>query len=216
MSKSSILKKSNAELLEVIPGSPGRESLLRDPVSLESGTPSRALFRTVWYAGNLLLILAILLTALFGRLGVLDSEVFERIFRRDCSRLGADRRKSGGSIALDRRRPDAPSARPDPSSPDRDPTDTLNYTSLLRVCGNATNAFINLSDSAGLAARRLCCWIRMAGPARGCGTLDRRTFDRGQPDLSIDFSRAGRRPAYARAIDESGCVFRGDAEYQRV
>ncbi|MGA9461916.1 MAG: hypothetical protein WBV28_03945, partial [Terracidiphilus sp.] len=44
---------------------------------------------------------------------------------------------------------------PDPSSPDRDPTDTLNYSSLLRVCGTATNAFINLADSAGLAARRL-------------------------------------------------------------
>jgi hypothetical protein len=38
---------------------------------------------------------------------------------------------------------------------DRDPTDTLNYASLLRVCGTATNAFINLADSSGLAARRL-------------------------------------------------------------
>lgn len=38
---------------------------------------------------------------------------------------------------------------------DRDPTDTLNYESLLQVCGTATNAFINLADSGGLAARRL-------------------------------------------------------------
>lgn len=38
---------------------------------------------------------------------------------------------------------------------DRDPTDTLNYNSLLRVCGTATNAFINLADSGGLAARRI-------------------------------------------------------------
>ena len=38
---------------------------------------------------------------------------------------------------------------------DRDPTDTLNYASLLRVCGTATNAFVNLADSAGLTARRL-------------------------------------------------------------
>jgi Transglutaminase-like superfamily len=38
---------------------------------------------------------------------------------------------------------------------DRDPTDTLNYQSLLRVCGSATNAFINLADSSGLSARRL-------------------------------------------------------------
>ena len=38
---------------------------------------------------------------------------------------------------------------------DRDPAETLNYESLLKVCGSATNAFINLADSAGLVARRL-------------------------------------------------------------
>jgi hypothetical protein len=38
---------------------------------------------------------------------------------------------------------------------DRDPTDTLNYDALLKVCGTATNAFINLVDSGGLMARRL-------------------------------------------------------------
>lgn len=48
----------------------------------------------------------------------------------------------------------------EPSEPadmfrDRDPSDTLNYTSLLRTCGSATNAFINLADTAGLSARRL-------------------------------------------------------------
>ena len=44
---------------------------------------------------------------------------------------------------------------PSSNAPDRDPIDTLNYASLLRVCGSATNAFINLADSAGLSARRL-------------------------------------------------------------
>ena len=39
--------------------------------------------------------------------------------------------------------------------PDRDPTDTLNYDALLRVCGTATNAFINLIDTGGMQARRL-------------------------------------------------------------
>ena len=37
----------------------------------------------------------------------------------------------------------------------RDPQDTLNYRQLLEVCGSATNAFLNLSRSAGLQARRL-------------------------------------------------------------
>jgi hypothetical protein len=36
-----------------------------------------------------------------------------------------------------------------------DPTDTLNYRQLLEVCGSATNAFLNLSRSARLRARRL-------------------------------------------------------------
>lgn len=37
----------------------------------------------------------------------------------------------------------------------RDPETTLNYQQLLAVCGTATNAFLNLSRSAGLTARRL-------------------------------------------------------------
>ena len=38
---------------------------------------------------------------------------------------------------------------------DRDPTDTLNYEALLRVCGTATNAFINLVDTGHMEVRRL-------------------------------------------------------------
>src|SRR5271165_5542939 len=37
----------------------------------------------------------------------------------------------------------------------RDPQDTLNYRQLLDVCGTATNAFLNLSRSAGIETRRL-------------------------------------------------------------
>lgn len=37
----------------------------------------------------------------------------------------------------------------------RDPKDTLNYQDLLRVCGTATNAFVNLGSSGGLKTRRL-------------------------------------------------------------
>jgi hypothetical protein len=38
---------------------------------------------------------------------------------------------------------------------DRDPTDTLNYEALLKVCGTATNAFINLVDTGHMEVRRL-------------------------------------------------------------
>jgi hypothetical protein len=37
----------------------------------------------------------------------------------------------------------------------RDPEDTLNYRQLLDVCGSATNAFLNLTRSAGVESRRL-------------------------------------------------------------
>lgn len=37
----------------------------------------------------------------------------------------------------------------------RNPEDTLNFQQLLQVCGTATNAFVNLSESAGLRTRRL-------------------------------------------------------------
>ena len=37
----------------------------------------------------------------------------------------------------------------------RDPETTLNYRQLLAICGTATNAFLNLSRSTGLEARRL-------------------------------------------------------------
>ncbi len=48
----------------------------------------------------------------------------------------------------------AEAARPDDLSP-RNPENTLNYRQLLLVCGSATNAFLNLSRSAGLESRRL-------------------------------------------------------------
>lgn len=37
----------------------------------------------------------------------------------------------------------------------RDPTTTLNYRELLKTCGTATNAFVNLANTSGLPARRL-------------------------------------------------------------
>lgn len=44
---------------------------------------------------------------------------------------------------------------PADESDTRDPIDNLNYATLLRVCGNATNAFVNLARASNLEARRL-------------------------------------------------------------
>jgi hypothetical protein len=155
MSKASILKKSSADLLEVTPGSPGHRNLPRAPISLESTTSSRALFRTVWYAGNLLLILATLLAA-YSAVWEYSTRKYLKGFSDAIVPVSASTdEKAEAILHWMANGPTRHQQGPDPSSPDRDPTDTLNYTSLLRVCGNATNAFINLSDSAGLAARRL-------------------------------------------------------------
>ena len=48
----------------------------------------------------------------------------------------------------------AVAVRPDDLSA-RNPENTLNYRQLLTICGSATNAFLNLSRSAGLESRRL-------------------------------------------------------------
>jgi Transglutaminase-like superfamily len=52
-----------------------------------------------------------------------------------------------------------PSRRTSPEAgglaPLRNPQETLNYRELLRVCGTATNAFVNIANSGGLPSRRL-------------------------------------------------------------
>jgi len=44
----------------------------------------------------------------------------------------------------------------------RDPEATLNYEQLLAVCGTATNAFLNLSRSAGVAIVLVCAFVGSA------------------------------------------------------
>jgi len=81
-----------------------------------------------------------------------------------------------------------------------DPEDTLNYEELLRVCGTATNAFVNLAASGGIEARRLlllgpdwtqntslrkCTWVGAGSSwiprsTRFCGTIKGRLLTREQ------------------------------------
>jgi hypothetical protein len=112
-------------------------------------------FRVVWYLVNILLILAILLVAY--------SAVWEYSTRRYLKgfsdaivpALSSNGEKIEAILRWMTHGPRRIEASSATASTNRDPIDTLNYASLLRVCGSATNAFINLADSTGLEARRL-------------------------------------------------------------
>jgi len=122
---------------------------------LELPTQAGTLFRSIWYAGNILLILAILLAG-YSAVWEYSTRKYLKGFSDAVVPASASTEEKVDAIL--RWMSDGPArqpAGPDPSSPDRDPLDTLNYTSLLRICGSATNAFVNLADSAGLPVRRL-------------------------------------------------------------
>ena len=113
------------------------------------------IFGILWYATNTLLVLSIL--------SVIYCSVWEYSTRRylkgfsdavtpESSSPQEKIESILGWMAYGPKRQNALLAT---TSPDRDPTDTLNYAALLKVCGTATNAFINLADSGGLSARRL-------------------------------------------------------------
>lgn len=112
-------------------------------------------FGIVWYIVNILLILAIILVAY--------SAVWEYSTRRYLKGFSdaivpassSNEEKIEAILRWMSHGPGRIEVSSATISPGRDPIDTLNYASLLRVCGSATNAFINLVDSTGLEARRL-------------------------------------------------------------
>jgi Transglutaminase-like superfamily len=118
-------------------------------------TISHRLFLFVWRVSNFLLIIALIAS--------ISSGVWEysvRHYLRGFSdaivpEASAPVDKVQAILAWMRNGPPRLEVtRPSEVSP-RDPQDTLNYRQLLTVCGSATNAFLNLSRSAGLQTRRL-------------------------------------------------------------
>jgi hypothetical protein len=116
---------------------------------------SHRVFRAIWWATNALLALALL--------GTLFTGIWEHSVRQYLKGFSdaiipedsSPRQKAEAILAWMSYGPPRREA-PDTSSLSaHDPTDTLNYRQLLAVCGSATNAFLNLSRSSGLEARRL-------------------------------------------------------------
>jgi len=135
--------------------SPEQQRAAESVAPAQRSRSSVRLFRSALYIVNILLGVAVLLAAY--------SAVWEYSTRRYLKGFSdaiapASSQPTEKIEAILNWMAHGPARRPtgaDPSVPDRDPTDTLNYASLLSVCGSATNAFVNLADSTGLPARRL-------------------------------------------------------------
>jgi hypothetical protein len=155
MSKHIILRSVRAGAPTVQRSAPAPKNATSEFSELELRPPAHALFRVVWYAGNILLILAFLLAA-YSAIWEYSTRKYLKGFSDAVVPFSSSAEaKVEAILRWMSNGPSRQPAGPDASSPDRDPADTLNYASLLQVCGSATNAFINLADSAGLPARRL-------------------------------------------------------------
>lgn len=126
-----------------------------EPPPLEERSSWHRIFRAVWYAWNVLLILSILVCAYSGAWEYSTRQFLKGFSDAVVPDPASAQEKVEAILNWMAHGPARRGGGPDPSSSDRNPTDTLNYASLLKICGSATNAFVNLAQSAGLPARRL-------------------------------------------------------------
>src|SRR5215472_1757160 len=117
--------------------------------------PRHAIFLAVWWSSNLLLAVA-LMALVYSGVGEFSARRYLDGYsdaivpnfvppeERVQAILGWMRAEPSRGIAAD------------PANlPTRDPQTTLNYAQLLKVCGTATNAFLNLARASDLQVRRL-------------------------------------------------------------
>lgn len=115
----------------------------------------RLLFRTVWWLSNALLAVALIATLWSGVWEFSMRHYLKGFSDAIVPEAAAPQQKAEAILAWMRNGPPRLEAPRLNELSARDPQDTLNYRQLLEVCGSATNAFLNLSRSAGLETRRL-------------------------------------------------------------
>ncbi len=137
-----------------------RNSTLTERPERLSGQAARQVrghrfFWTVWRATSVLLLLSILLAGYAAVWEYATHSYLKGFSDAVIPPMASSEEKIQAILDWMAHGPARSEAGPTGSSHDRDPIDTLNYRSLLQVCGTATNAFVNLADSAGLMSRRL-------------------------------------------------------------
>jgi hypothetical protein len=153
MRSEQFMKAGNATL-----SSPQAAEVSRETASdwsAADGQEHHRIFLAVWYSANLLLIISVA-AAIYATMWEYSTRKYLKGFSDAIiPAAAAPEQKIQAILDWMTNGPARLQGGRSGSSPDRDPTDTLNYNSLLRVCGTATNAFINLADSGNLAARRI-------------------------------------------------------------
>jgi hypothetical protein len=123
---------------------------------LAASSPQRAaIFRVIWRTVNLLLMTSILFLGYAAAWEYSVRRYLKGFSDAVVPSGSSDEAKIDAILAWIRTGPSRPLAAHPDQLDLRDPENTLNYRQLLAICGTATNAFLNLSRSAGLEARRL-------------------------------------------------------------
>ena len=112
-------------------------------------------FRVCWWLSNLLLATAIVSTVWSGMWELSVRRYLRGFADAVVPEASSPREKVEAILAWMQNGPPRLETTWQTKVSPRDPEDTLNYRQLLQVCGSATNAFLNLSRSTGVEARRL-------------------------------------------------------------
>jgi hypothetical protein len=125
------------------------------PELKDSFLRARLIFRLVWWLSNLLLAVALVATVWAGVWELSLRQYLKGFADAVVPETAAPQEKADAILAWMSDGPPRLEAQAGTVLSPRDPQNTLNYRQLLEVCGSATNAFLNLSRSAGLKTRRL-------------------------------------------------------------
>jgi hypothetical protein len=118
-------------------------------------TGKHCIFRTVWWSTNSLLAITVVAVTYSGGWEYSVRKYLDGFSNAVVPASATPERQVQAILDWMRVSPSREVASNPGELSARDPETTLNYQQLLSVCGTATNAFLNLSRSAGLSARRL-------------------------------------------------------------
>ena len=117
--------------------------------------PVHPVFRAVWWSCNLLLAVALIAVAYTGVREFSVRRYLDGYSDAIVPNFLPAERKVQAILDWMRAEPSRGIADNPATLATRDPETTLNYAQLLKVCGTATNAFLNLARASDLQVRRL-------------------------------------------------------------